>query len=106
MVTYDLRVFLGSSGGAAMPMLIGMLVRGGRRHHEPHCGAVSVCGEGTAPVGGWSRRRRRRATGRRRAGKRRIELSLNEISFFSDQHRKLRGEFVFLGRGKEGTDWK
>ena len=41
MVTYDSRVFLGSSGEAAI-CLIGMLVRGGRRHHEPHYGAVLV----------------------------------------------------------------
>ena len=52
--------------------LIGVLVRGGRRHQEPHYGAVSVCVEGTAPAGGKIRRRRRRAAGRRPAGKRRI----------------------------------
>ena len=61
--------------------------------------------EGTAPAGGWIRRRRRRATERRRAGKTRIELSLNENFRFSDQHRKLRGAFCFLGRGRRGTDW-
>ena len=77
-------------------------MRGGRRHHEPRYGAVSVCVEGTAPAGGWIRRRRRRATGRRRAGKRRIELSLNENFLFSDQHRKLRGAFFFGGDGGEG----
>ena len=33
--------------------LITMLVRGGRRHHEPRYGAVSVWVEGTAPAGGW-----------------------------------------------------
>ena len=71
-------------------------MRGGRRHHEPRYGAVSVCVEGTAPAGGWIRRRRRRATGRRRAGRRRIELSLNENFCFSDQHRKLRGAFCFF----------
>ena len=42
LVTYDSRVFLGSSGGAEMLSLIRMLVCGGRRHHEPHYGAVSV----------------------------------------------------------------
>ena len=76
-----------------------------RRHHEPHLGAVSVCVEGTAPTGGWIRRRRRRATECRQAGKRRVELSLNENICFSDQHRKLRGAFCFLGRGRRGTDW-
>ena len=43
-------------------------------------------------------------TERRRAGKRRIELSLNENFCFSDQHRKPRGAFCFLGRGRRGTD--
>ena len=66
-------------------------------------GAVSVCVEGAAPAGGCIRRRRRRATGRRRAGKRRIELSLNENFGFSDQHRKLRGAFCFLGTGEKGN---
>ena len=77
-------------------------MRGGRRHHEPHYGAVSVCVEGTAPAGGWIRRRRRRATGWRRAGKRRIELSLNENFSSSNQHRKLRGAFLFFfGKGEK-----
>ena len=80
-----------------------MLVRGGRRHLEPHYGSVSVCVEGTVPAGGWIRRRRRRATGRRRAGKRRIELSLNEDFCFSDQHRKLRGALCFLGTEEKGN---
>ena len=68
---------------------------------------------GTAPAAGCIRRRKRRATERRRAGKagkRRIELSLftvffSENFYFSDQHRKLRGAFCFLGRGRRGTDW-
>ena len=77
-------------------------MRGGRRHLEPHYGSVSVCVEGTVPAGGWIRRRRRRATGRRRAGKRRIELSLNENFCFSDQHRKLLGAFCFFSDGGEG----
>ena len=48
--------------------------------HEPRYAAVSVCVEETAPTGGWiRRRRRRRATGRRRAGKRWIDISLKEI---------------------------
>ena len=81
-------------------------MRGGRGHHEARYGAVSVCGEETAPAGGWIRRRRRRATGRRRAGKTRIGLSLNEILCFSDQHRKLRGAFSFSSeRGRRETDW-
>ena len=75
-------------------------MRGGRRHHEPQYGEVSVCVEGTAPAGGWIRRRRRRATGRRRAGKRRVELSLNDNFCFSDQHRKLRGTFSFWDGGE------
>ena len=33
--------------------LIAMLVRGGRRHHEPRYDAVSVCVKRTAPAGGW-----------------------------------------------------
>ena len=41
-----------------------------------------------------------RATERRRAGKRRIELSLNEDVCFSDQHRKLRGAFCFWDGGE------
>ena len=77
-------------------------MRGGMRHHEPHCGAVLACVEGTAPAGGWIRRQRRRATGRRRAGKRRIELSLNEIFVSSEQHRKLRRLFGLFGDGGEG----
>ena len=79
-----------------------MLVRGGRRHHEPRYIAVPVCVEGTAPAGGLIRRRRRRATGRRRAGKRRIKLSLNENFCFSDQHRMLRGAFGLFLDGGEG----
>ena len=89
---------------AEQQCLIGMLVRGGRRHHEPHYGAVSVCVEGTAPSGGWIRRRRRRATERRRAGKRRIELSLNEHFVFQISTASCEEHFVFLGR-RRGTDW-
>ena len=58
---------------------------------------------GTAPAGGWTRRRGKRATGRRRAGERRIELSLNENFSFSDQHRKLRGAFFFFWTGEKGN---
>ena len=90
------------AAAAEQQRLIGVLVRGCGRHHEPQYGAV-VCVEETAPAGGWIRRRRRRATGRRRAGKRRIELSPNENLCFADQHRKLRGAFRFLGRGRRGT---
>ena len=50
--------------------------------------------EGTAPTGGWIRRRSRTATERRRAEKRHNELSLNDNVCFSGQHRKLRGAFV------------
>ena len=95
MVTYGSRAFLGISGEEAM------LHRDARsrRQAPPRAtlrrsfglhSADSACVEGTAPAMGWIRRRRRRATDRRRAGKRRIELSLDEIFFFSDQHRKLR----------------
>ena len=77
----------------------------GRRHHEPCYGAVSVCVEGTAPAGGRIRRPRRGATGRRRAGKRRIEHSLNKNFCFSDQQRKLRGALGLFGRERRGTDW-
>ena len=77
-------------------------MRGGRRHHEPRYGAVSVCVEGTAPARGWIRRQKRRATGGRRAGKRRIELSLNENFCSSDQHRKLRVAFCYFLDGGEG----
>ena len=83
-----------------------MLVRGGRRHHEPRYGAVSVFVEGTARAGGWIRRRRRRAAGRRRAWKRRIELSLNENFCFSDQHRELHGAFCFFGTVEKGNRFK
>ena len=90
---------------AEQQCLIGMLVRGGRRHHEPRYGAVLVCMEGTAPAGGWIRRRRRRATGRRRAGKRRIELSLNENFVFQISTSNFVEHFVFFERGRRGTDW-
>ena len=79
-----------------------MLNRDARARRQPRYGAVSVCVEGTAREGGWIRRRRRRATGRRRAGKRRIELSLNDHICFSDQHRKLREAFCFFWDGVEG----
>ena len=46
MVTYNSRVFLAAA--AEQQCLIGMLMRGGRRHHEPNYGAISVCVEGTA----------------------------------------------------------
>ena len=88
---------------AEQQCLIGMLGRGGRRHNEPRYGAVSVCVEGSAPAGGWIRRRKRMATGRRRAGKRQIELSLNESFCFSDQHRKLRGALCFFRTGEKGN---
>ena len=80
--------------------LIGMLVRGGRRHHEPHYGAVSVCVEGTTSAGGWIRRRRRRATGCRRAGKRRIELSLNKNFVFQFSTASCKDHFVFWDEGE------
>ena len=75
-------------------------MRGGRRHHEPRYGAVSVCVEGTAPAGSWIRRRSRRATGRRRAGKRRIELSLNENFVFEISTANCVEHFVFLDGGE------
>ena len=87
-----IRAFL-LEAAAEQQCLIGMLARGGRRHHEPRYSAVSVFVGGTAPAGGWIRRQRRRATGRRPAGKRRIELSLNEIVCLADEDRKLRGSF-------------
>ena len=77
-----------------------MLVRGGRCHHEPHHGAVSVCVERTAPAGGWIRRRRRRATERRRAGKRRIDLSLNENFVFPISTASCEEHFVFWDGGE------
>ena len=77
-------------------------MRGGRRHHEPHYGAVSVCVEGTAPSGGWIRRRRRRATERRRAGKRRIELSLMEIFLFFRSAPQAARSILFLRGGGKG----
>ena len=43
------------------------------------------------------------ATERQRAWNRRMELSLNENFCFSDQHRKLRGAFSFLGQGRRGN---
>ena len=103
MVTYDSRVCLGSSGAAAM------LNRDARaRRQAPPRATLRRglgCEEGTAPAGGWIRRRRSRATGRRRAGKGRIELSLNEIFFFQISAASCVEHFVFLGRGRRGTDW-
>ena len=93
------------AAAAEQQSLIGMLVRGGRRHHEPRYGAVSVCVEGTTPAGGWIRRLRRRATERRRAGKRRIKLSLNEIFFFRSALQTAWSILFFFGRGRRGTDW-
>ena len=77
------------AAAAEQQCTIGMLVRGGKHHHKPNYGTVSVCIEGTAQSGGWIRRRKRRVTERRRAGKRRVELSLNELFCYSDQYRKL-----------------
>ena len=93
------------AAAAEQQCLIGMLVRGGRRHHEPRYGAVSVCVDGTAPAGGWIRRRRRRATGRQRAGKRRIELSLNKNFCLQISTASCVEHFVFLGRWRRKTDW-
>ena len=77
-------------------------MRRGRRHHEPNYGAVSACIRGTAPAGGWIRRRRRRATGRRRAGKRRIELSLNtRIFFWQISSASCEEHLVFGDAGEE-----
>ena len=59
----------------------------------------------TAPLGGWIRRRNRRETERRRAGKGRIEFNLREKIYFSDGDRKVRGAFV-MGRRRRGIDWK
>ena len=75
-------------------------MRGGRRHQEPHYGAVSVRVEGTRPAGGWIRRRRR-TTERRRAGKRRIELSLNESFCCQISIACCEEHFVFGDGGKE-----
>ena len=74
---------------------------GGRRHHEPHYGAVSVCVEGTAPAGGWIRQRRR-ATERRRTGKRRVELSLHGFFFFRSVPQAARS-ILFFGTGEKGN---
>ena len=76
-------------------------MRGGRHHHEPHYGAVSVCVEGTAPARGWIRRRRRRAAGRRRARKRRIELSLNDNFVFQISTASCVAHFVFFWTGEK-----
>ena len=99
----NLRFASFQAAAAEQQCLIEILVRGGRRHHEPHYNAVLACVEGTAPAGSSNRGQRRRATGRRRAGKRWLELSVNEIFYFSDQHRKLRGEFCFFGTGEKGN---
>ena len=80
-----------------------MLVRGGRHHHEPRYGAVSVRVEGTAPAEGWIRRRKKRATGRRRAGKRRIELSLNKNFCLSDITANCVELLVFFWTGEKGN---
>ena len=61
------RVVLGRSGGAAM---LNRDARA-RRQVPPRATLPRSLGlsEGTAPAGGWIRRRRRRATERRRAGR-------------------------------------
>ena len=63
--------FLGSSGRAAMPNRDARA----RRQAPPQ---AKLRHSVTAPVGGWIRRRRRMKTEHRRAGKRRIELTLRE----------------------------
>ena len=61
------------------------------------------CTEGTAPSGGCIRRQCRREIERRRAEQRRVELTLREKFYLSDQSRKLRGAFLFLGTGEKGN---
>ena len=102
MVTYDSRVFFGSSGEAAM------LNRDARARRQAPPRATLRRSLGL--IGGNCAGRRldsttkEEATGRRRAGKRRIELSLNENFCFSDQHRKLRGAFILsFGTGEKGN---
>ena len=67
---------------------------------------VLPCTEGTAPSKCWIRRQCRRETERRRAGKRLVELTLQENLYFADHYRGLRGAFCFFGPGEKGTDWK
>ena len=102
ITTYDSRVCIGSSGGAAM---LNRDDHAGRpTPARSHYGAFSVCVEGTPPAGDWILRRRRRATERRRAGKRRIELSLEREVFFFKSAPQAARRFLFLGRGRRGID--
>ena len=59
------------------------------------------CTEGTAPSGGWVRRQRRRTIGRRRAGLRRIELTLHEIVVFRSVPKAARSISFFFRTGKK-----
>ena len=54
----------------------------------------------TAPAGGW-----RRETERRRAGERRIELTVCDNLVFQIRTARARIS-LFLGRGRRGADWK
>ena len=67
----------------------------GWHNHTPNYGTVYACIEGTAPSGGWIRRQCKREIEHRRAGQRRVELTLREIFFFSDQYRNYEDRFVF-----------
>ena len=58
-----------------------------------------------APVGGRVRRRGRRETERRRAGRRRIDFTLHDNFLFQNRTANAR-RFLFSGRGRRGTDWK
>ena len=94
MVTDESGVFLGSSGGAAMYKSRCSCADAGATTSNTTVQIRFAKRELRRPEAGFNDVRRR-ATGRRRAGMRRVELSLNEKVFFSDQHRKLRGAFTF-----------
>ena len=102
MVTYNRRVFLGSSGGVAM---LNRDARA-RRQAPPRATLWRSLGlrvEGTAPAGGWIRRRRRISTGRRRTGKRRVELSLKHFFVFRSAPQAAWSILCFFETGQKGN---
>ena len=93
------RFFSCSSGRAAT------LIRDVRRRRQAPP-QVKLRHSLAVPARGSIRQRRRRETERRRAGKRRVELTQRQNSCFSDQNRECEDAFFFWDRGRRGTDWK
>ena len=96
------RRFLGNSGSTAL------LNRDARARRQAPLQDI-LRQSLIAPEGGWIRRQRRRETERRRAGKRRIELTLREILCASDQNRTCEELFCFWDAGEgepTGREWQ